>query len=198
MKIVRPLPALLAAALFTVASASGQGVINVGNYFLLPDTSGQLIELFVSGDQAVQGLNFNAQIGDGGPAAGGTNSGPSISAVFLLEDTIFAGNNNGQHDPGSFPQLAIRTVSTFNGTVRASGLLAKVVIDTTGFQQGTWTFALKNTLNGPTDFAGRPVTITDGTLSIIPEPGTSVIFLLGLGALWRLRVWSPAFRRRAA
>jgi len=179
MRMIRSIVRAACVGAFVVRSAFPQGIIDVGNHLLQPNMTNQLIEVFVTGGELVQGVNFNLQIADGGPAVGGTNIGPSISAVFLLEGTIFAGNNTGQQDPGSFPQLAIWTVSTATGFVQATGLLAKVVVDTTGFQQGTWPFALQNTLNGPTDFAGKPARITDGSITVIPEPSTKQLIAIG-------------------
>ena len=58
--------------------------IVVGDHTLLPDTAGQQIEIFVTGDEQVQGLNFYIQVGDGGVPAGGSDVGPTIQDVDIL------------------------------------------------------------------------------------------------------------------
>jgi hypothetical protein len=177
-----------AVGLFLASSANSALIIDVGGHELLPDTPNQTVQVFVSGGDAVQGLNFYAQVADGGPAAGGTITGPSITAVNILSGTIFASNNAGQDDPGSLPQLAARTTTTASGTVSASGLLATLTFDTTGFTTTqSWALSLGDTLNGPTDFAGVPITITDGSISVIPEPESVAILGLVMSALLRRR-----------
>jgi hypothetical protein len=52
--------------------------------------------------------------------------------------------------------------------VSAEGLLATVTIDTTGFERGSWSLVMSNTVNGSTDFAGLTSTIVDG-LIILPR-----------------------------
>src|SRR5687768_3460768 len=128
--------------------ASAVPVITVGNHELLPNTAGQTIQIHVSGGDDVDGLNFNAQIGNGGPEVGGTD-GPNLTAD-IINGTIFAGNNTGQQDPGSVPQVAARTTTTGQGTVDAQGVLATLTIDTTGFFTGTFDLLLSNTLNEDT------------------------------------------------
>jgi hypothetical protein len=159
--------------------------INVGTHTLLPNTPNQTIQLSVTGGDAVQALNFNAQVADGGPELGGVVNGPDITAANIVTGTIFSGNNSGQQDPGSFPQLAIRTTTTSSGSIAASGVLATLTISTVGISSGTFPLKLNDTLNGPTDFATVPVTITDGFI-VVPEPATLSI-LLPLLALRRAR-----------
>jgi hypothetical protein len=160
--------------------AFGSIVIDVGDHFLVPNTAGQTIVLLVSGSEPVDGLNLNVQVADGGPGVGGMISGPSITSVDLLTGTIFAPNHTAPQDPGSFPQLAIRTVNTSSGAVLAAGQLVTLTVSTVGFVDGTWELKLSDTLNGPTDFAGVPATITDGsiTLRAIPEPNGILGLLL--------------------
>ncbi len=152
-------------------------------YKLLENTSGQWIDIYVSGGNPIEGCNFNAQIGDGGPAASGT-AAPVITGIDL-ETGIFAGNNQGQVDQGSIPQVAMFSITTATGTVSASGILARLEIDTTGyFGDQTWTLALDATHNGTTDFAPAAATITDGAINI-PEPAT--LSLLAIGGLAMIR-----------
>jgi len=147
--------------------------IVVGTHVLEPDTPGQMIPIYVTGGWPVQGLNFDIQVADGGPAAGGAISGPAITAVDLLTDTIFAADNTGMRldveppagdDP--VPQQTYRGTSTAVGTVAADGLLAMVTIDTTGFVRGAWSLTISNTVNGSTDFAGLPASLVDGVILV--------------------------------
>ena len=123
----------------------------------------------------MQGLNFNIQVADGGPSAGGTLPAPVITDVDILTATIFAATNTGLRtdadDPAGadpVPQHEYRGTTTAAGTVSAEGLLATVTIDTTGFERGSWSLMMSNTINGSTDFAGLAATIVDG-LIVLPR-----------------------------
>lgn len=164
-----------------------------GNYELRENTSGQWIEIIVSGGAPVAGCNFNAQIGDGGPP------GPIITGVDLegsaANPTIFFGNSEPQNDLGSVPQLAMYSIITDSGTIFAEGVLARLEIDTTGFfGDRTWPLALGATLNGPTDFAGLSADITDGGIHI-PEPASLALLLLGGSAVFARRTRRREGRR---
>jgi hypothetical protein len=176
----------LIASLATAHNASAALSIHVGTRVLAPNTANQKVQLFVVGGDAVQAVDCNVQIADGGLALGGVIDGPKLSDLDILTGTIFSGNNTGAQNPGSFPQLAIRNTTTSGGNALASGLLATVTIDTTGFFSGTYALNLKNTLNGPTDFATVPVTITDGFI-VVPEPALSYLGWVGLLTLRRRR-----------
>jgi len=180
--------------------AAADPLIEVGTHELLPNTPSQTVRLFVSGGDAVQGLNFNLQVADGGPEVpGGSIDGPAITDVDILTATIFDGNNTGAQDVLQdlgldYPQAAVYTTTTLSGTVAADGLLATVTIDTTGFYYGTWDLRMEDTFNGPTDFAGIGATVLDGSITIqggvgVPEPASVALLLLGgaLLAVWRWR-----------
>lgn len=170
--------ASVASMLLSCFSASA-AVINVGSHQLIPDSAiDQTIQIFVTGGDLVQGLNFYAQIADGGPGAGGSVNAPTITSADILTGTIFGPNNTGAQDPGSVPQLIARTTTTATETVSASGLLVTLKVKTLGFTNGEWALNLGNTLNGPTDFAGLPITITDGFISV-PEPSMLLSAIFG-------------------
>ncbi len=148
--------------------------INVGNTNLLPNTPGQAVELFVTGGDLVQGMNLYTLITDGfSVIPGSTMDGPNITGINLTSGTIFSGNNTGGMFTSS-DQYWISQISTSTGTVSANGLIATLTVDTTGFNLGSGPFSLKlsGTPDGDTDFAPIPITITNGQLSIIPEPST--------------------------
>jgi len=156
--------------------------IVVGNHLLLPNRAGQTFQISVSGGTQVSGLDFNAEVANGGTANGGT-PGPAISSANLLSGTIFASNNSGQQVPSNLPPQVYSSFVITNGatTVSASGLLATVTIDTTGFNGGIYSFKLagfsNGTVSGDSDFTVGPdnmtlvpVNITNGNL-IVDLPG---------------------------
>jgi hypothetical protein len=176
------------------ATARSQIFINVGDHTLLPNTPGQTIDISVSGGIPVQGLNFNVQVADGFPdgTPPGTVDGPNITAIDILgtasKPTIFFGNNTGQQPIRSDPQVWSASTTTSLGLVNAAGLLGILTIDTTGWFGGNWTLALNNTQEGPTDFTLLSATITDGSITVVPEPvSTSLVTsaLLAGGLLFR-------------
>jgi hypothetical protein len=171
----------LLAALMPAAAAMAAPTIDVGSHLLLPNTPHQAITIDVTGGDAVQGLNFYAQIADG--------TGPKIESVDLLAGTIFASNNTGQQNPESLPQTLFASTTTSAGTVAADGVLATLWIDTTGFNvgDGPWSLNLVGTDDSDTDFAGVFADVTNGMIDIqaVPEPAT--LGLLSIGALGLLR-----------
>jgi hypothetical protein len=126
----------------------------------------------VTGSDAVAGLDFKAQVGDGFPDVPGSKTdGPNITFVDIVGDAVFSNNNTGQQDPGSVPQVALRTTTTATGTINANGRLATLIIDTTGFSTGVFELKLSNTFAGATEFLDAqgnvlPAQILDGTISL--------------------------------
>ena len=57
--------AVLAVISVLSASASAAPIINVGSHDLLENTSGETIQLYVTGTDQVTAFNLKAQIGDG-------------------------------------------------------------------------------------------------------------------------------------
>ena len=128
-------------ALFALAADCGAAAtIDVGNHSLLPNTSGQIVSIMVSGGDEVAGFNLFAQVGDGGPELSAYGippgiDGPAITAVDLKSGTIFSGVADPQDDQAGIPQVAISSIefSTPGASTIADGLLASLTIDTTGF-----------------------------------------------------------------
>lgn len=83
-------------------------VIDVGDHYLLPDTPGQQVQVWVTSGDAVEGVNFNSQIGDG------LSGGPVLQDIDLENGTIFEGNNTGQIDPEWLPGSVVRTFTISN------------------------------------------------------------------------------------
>jgi hypothetical protein len=196
---------VLCASVLATLQVKAQLFLDVGNVSILPNTPGQSVDFFVNNTtgSAVQvgGLNFNVQIGDGGAEAGGTTVGPTISGVDIVTGTKFEANNSGASDKGSAPEVAFWTVSTSSGTVGLDpgmNKIGSVTFDSTGFNSGSWTLSLGNTIGGPTTYLTSggdpiPITITDGNLQLtaVPEPATigmaSGALLLGFGVFRKVR-----------
>jgi len=172
--------------------------IDVGTHDLLANTPSQTVQITVSGDALVNFVLVDCQIGDGGPLGGGKITGPSITNVDVVTGTIFQYNNEGNaYGSGTIiPQVAYQgTITNYStgGFVTATGLLATVTIDTTGFTTvgATFDLKLKGTLNGDTSFGDSvpaPI-ITNGTIRIVaaPEPGSLALVVAGAGMLLRRR-----------
>jgi hypothetical protein len=190
----------LAAALSLSSIAHAVPVIVVGDHDLLPNTPGQNIDIFVfdagplpNGGQGVQGANLNALLGDGGPDFGGFDI-PGINIPVLgggdliAPGTIFAVSNTGLRYE-IFPpfNLIAANTTTDEGTagyVNPNGLLTVLTVDTTGLFEGSWPLKLFDTFAGPTNFtAFVPIDITDGSITIVPEPSTLVLAAFGLVGL---------------
>ena len=177
-----------AVAVVAVANiADGSPTIVVGNHTLLPNTAHQEIDITVDSPGIgtdVQGVDLNAQVGDGGPPAGGTTVGPSLSADLIGAGTLFASNNTGDVDAGSFPMAYYHSTMTASGTVTIPSsdvLLVRLFIDTTGFDAaspgdlgaGKWSLRMGGvgqadggTANGATDFGPILAHVTDGSVTI--------------------------------
>lgn len=171
---------LLTGLVVLFAAASSEAItITVGDHTLAANTPGQQVQIMVSGGEQVSGLNLQVQVGDGGPEladfglAPGVD-GPAITAVDLTTGTIFAGVSEDEYSETGprIPQYVCYSLAmTETGaSVPATGLLATLTIDTTGFQGGTWDLRLGNVLPelGPynSDFAPTPATILNGSISI--------------------------------
>jgi hypothetical protein len=167
-------------ALTIVSQCAAVGAtIDVGIHALSPNTPAQQVSLFVTGGEAVSGLNFYAQVGDGGPELSQVGlpageDGPEITSVDLKMGTIFAAAPSPQDNQAGLPQVAIASIefTTVGATTTANGLLARLSIDTTGFTAGSWSLRLADVLpqlaGGPynSDFAGIPATIVNGSIVV--------------------------------
>jgi hypothetical protein len=181
----------LAALPFLIQSAqaqavsSGSAVITLGTYYLQENKPNQTITINIAGGAQISGMNFNLQIGDGGPAAGGT-PGPVFTGLDLVDGTVFQSDHADPLDLGSIPQaLTWDIVTAKDGDfVNANGLLATVTVDTTGFSRGqTFPFSIASTRNGGTNFiydgvTPVPTSLADGTIVIVPEPSSFMLLVV--------------------
>jgi hypothetical protein len=207
--MLRKIGVVLGLLICSAAIANAEQTIIVGDHVLLPNTAGQIVQIFVSSNTQVAGLDMNAQVADSGPLALGSIVGPGIVGD-IITGTIFASNNTGvgDGDGGAFGnQVEFLSTTTASGTVLANGLLVTLTVDTTGLDSnspgdlgpGHWSLRLFDTVNGPTDFADPLINasnvIVDGSL-IIPSPEPTSI-VLGLFAIAGLGAVAVRNRRRA-
>ncbi|HEX2473822.1 MAG TPA: hypothetical protein VHK01_03690 [Lacipirellulaceae bacterium] len=157
-----------------MGSGARAAAVNAGTHVLAPNTPGQQVPILVTGSDAVSGIDFFVQVGDGGATVGGDDTGPRITQVDLVSGTIFAGNNTGVFvDPA--PLIWGATTTTSSGSVSAEGVLGRLTIDTTGMFLGQFDLILNPPSTGPTAFADPGITtnLINGSLVIgdLPPPG---------------------------
>jgi hypothetical protein len=76
-----------------------------------------------------------------------------------------------------------------NATINPNnGVEVNLLVNLTGFGPGTWPLQLRGGVNGPTDFVDIngnfvPTTITDGAVTITPEPTSLVLGLFAVAGL---------------
>jgi hypothetical protein len=193
--------AVASALALALVSGTAQGnlLIDVGQISLLPNQAGQTVNVFVYSDapDGTQGLVFNAQLGDGGPAAGGVDITPLITVNAVGPGTLFEFSHNSPFYGNVPPSFAYTSFADAGGDVPipiGPSLLAVLTFDTTGFGQGySTTLKLADTLNGDTAIASTEgvLTIHNGSITIVPEPSTVVLAALGFLGLvawsWRKR-----------
>jgi hypothetical protein len=178
-------------------------ILDLPDLLLQPNKPNQTFDLYAenqSSDFLLTGLRIELMVGDGGPEAGGSISGPAISDVSVTSPgTLFAPSNIGERGVGSIvPQLFERSTLTPSGTVTLLGgtstKIATMTFDTTGFGFGTSVGYTLDTLNGPTVFhtpsGDFQPQLFDGTLTVIPEPSHYAAAAAGACLVW------AALRRR--
>jgi len=182
-----------------VASASAATLpptIEIGSHVLAGDSTTQVVEIFATGAEDVSGLQIYAQIGDGVVGSGLEPVFASISFGGGLWDGPARTEVGG---PIAGTGMLADAGVTFNGASDevalddTSRLVATLTIDTTGFSSGTFDLMFKTTDIGADSYFldpnGDPVSIeiTNGSITITPEPATLSLLALGGLALIRKR-----------
>lgn len=168
--------------------AIGTPSISIGTHHLVPNAPGQVVEIYVTGGDQVEGMDLSLMTANGGPELeplgeippGTGIRGPLITGLDILTGTIFASNNTDQRiflGESNVYQVAFGFTTTASGSVPAEGLLARVTLDTTGIFEGTFAFSL-TAVGSATDFVNVPVTLTDGVLVV----GTGATIAADAGA----------------
>jgi len=167
-----------------------QVVIDVGSQTLPANTSSATVTFTINSgsSSSVSGLNFNIEVGDG-------TVGPPITGIELITGTPFGTVASSQQPNGAQPpgnHAAFWNVTTPGSppatiSVGPGNKVATVTFNTTGFSSGSWGLHLNATDNGPStyfDSGGLEILtqITDGTLTIVPEPSTYAA-VVGAGCL---------------
>jgi hypothetical protein len=199
--------ALVLALSLLATSAQANLFIDVGDHLLLPNKAGQTVPIYVKADggEQVLGLHFRAVLGDGGTAAGGVDVGPAMTGDIIGPGTVFELNNVGVSFDGSLPPLIFdQGTTTSSGSITlipGLSLLGSITFDTTGLGPGSVSgmplrmagsvdgnTAIPNYFVGDPDF---PLTIHNGSVTIVPEPASVALAAIGL-----VGVIALAYRRR--
>jgi hypothetical protein len=198
--------ALFCAVLFLASSTAARAelVIDVGDHLFAPGET-RTIPLYVSGGDAAAGLTCYVQIGDGGAFNGGVDTLPIITNLDVIgAGTIFELNNTGPVIFSTESLLwgaATVTDESVGPTVPCQGIFAYLTIDTTGALPGqSFPLLLKGVAAGIfgdpgidtvfVDAEGNEIaaSITNGSISIIPEPSTIGLLCSVLAALSVMRL----------
>ena len=149
----------------------------VGNVEVLVGSATAEVSVFVGGADPVTDMDGRFQVGDGGPAFGGTN-GPQITAISY-ENTVWTNAPDGfvYFFPSSAPtdQIVDPNVSlnAAGESVVPEGLRMTVTLDIAGFPPGEYRLSTSETVGGATRFFNGAteiaVTYTPGTLTILDE-----------------------------
>jgi hypothetical protein len=187
--------ALLSCGAVSVQSQTFQIIVGSPTIVANSPTASWTFTIAGGVSSSVSGLNFNIQVGDG-------TVGPPVTGIDLITGTPFAALASTQQPNGPQPpnqHAAFWNVTTPGSppatiSVSPGKWVGTVTFNTTGFTSGSWPLHLDATANGPTtylDSNGDPIStlITDGTLTIVPEPSAYAalagVACLGFGFLAR-------------
>ena len=182
-------------------SAHAQVVIDLPDLTLQPNLANQSFDIFAvqnnGSSRSVTGLVFTMQVADGGPEAGGTIDGPSISNLNAKAGTIFT---SATDSGGTFvPQIWDVSLFGSSVTLAAGGptKLATVTFSTVGINPGAYSYTISPDFD-PTylDTPDFTATAVGGTLTVVPEPSQYAL-IAGLFTLGWATV-SRKLKQRAA
>jgi hypothetical protein len=189
---------LFALCVCATTVARGAVIVTAGNHLLLPNTSGQVISVFVTAtaDEAAHLLDFTAGIDNGvGPAPIITAmnvNGPGTLFDTSVNTSMVFHFGDGFDPPGLevFQEVEFDD-DLLNVPIGADQLLATLTISTAGFASGSWDLNLLHSgfdeLSISSTSGALPLTLVNGSITIVPEPATLWLGLLAAIGLATLR-----------
>lgn len=169
---------------------------------LVENAANQTIDIYAMNvaNMNFEGFSLWMQIGDGGAAIGGVDTGPAMFTAVELFPAGSIFDNDNQTDIATSPLAWGKSQDQFGaGEYTRDGLVAQVTFDTTGigFDGDTTTFTLFDVAGNDTFFTeagGAGTFVPDGltgTINIVeaarvPEPG-SIVVLASMSTLALLR-----------
>jgi lipopolysaccharide export system protein LptA len=172
-------PAGLFSSNQTVTINLDTGRIVIGATTLKANTPNQLVPIYITGNAPLNGFNFRIQLGDG---LNGTAE-PIFSNISYA-GSIWAGSpTQTLGGPVSGGQMFVQSSIVFQDaqtSVNSTGLLATLVVDTTGIYGGTFALNLKSTQIGQDSdlialgaSSASPLFITNGSIIVTPAAVTT-------------------------
>jgi hypothetical protein len=188
-----------------VASVSQAATMSVADQVLLPNTPGQIVNIYGSGGESIVGLEIGVHLVPNG------SEGPVITDLKITGTGTLLGDITQGASVGAFPgnprlwggdALARENMSA---TLTPALPIAIVTVDTTGVFAGAQVKNFLMNLN-PSQNNSRYLIatgsgeliplFTPGNMSIAPVPEPSTVILAGLGGIGL--VWLAARRSRRA
>lgn len=120
------------------------------------------------------------------------STNPQIVSVDLVTATIFgAVGNTGQNSLGNSAEGGIGAgiATNSSSTIATDGLLARLVIDTTGISGGDFNLNLNPVSLGNTEFFESspsnivPFSFANSTFAVVPEPTSTALVAVMLGSV---------------
>ena len=193
---IAPVLTLVAALSYGWSTHAQNFVINLPDLILEAETAEQGFDIFVQNNEAtpigVDGIFFNVEV------AGGTVE--PVSDVDLITGTPFELDNTGPGGSGQISGSYFERSTTSSAPVDVPNgspqKIATIIFNTTGIAPGTYSYTLNAFGGASATFFTSPggdinPNLGDGTLTVIPEPGTTAlvagVLCLGVGAAYRIR-----------